>query len=418
MTSALRSSLLGALALVNARRPRIRNQALTVPSFFAAWITTEAAGLFAAKRVLVGILRYRRGGYRGTAGAAALALDVVTVGGLAALVQQGRRTGDEFEAVLAPYLDADNLASRPSAVRNGAIIPLLNGASTTKRVRNVGYVDDAPWRNTLDVYQPRRVDTPAGEPDAPDGTAAPRSIKRPAIVEIHGGGWILGDKNQQGIPLLNHMVKNGWVGFNINYRLAPKAKFPEQLIDCKRALAWIRANADELGVDPDFIVVTGGSAGGYLTAMMALTANDPEFQPGFEDADTSVAAAVPFYGVYDLADEGRAMVRGFREFLQWFVVGTKLKADGDRWTRLSPLHRVHADAPPMLIIHGTPDTLVPVEQARPFAAAMAATSDHAVLYAELAGANHAFDIFPSPRSVRTTEYVERFLSGVHLGLIK
>ena len=77
-----------------------------------------------------------------------------------------------------------------------------------------------------------------------------------------------------------------------------------------------------------------------------------------------------------------------------------------------------ARAPALFSAYGTPDTLVPVEQARPFAEAMAKTSEHAVVYAELAGANHAFDIFPSPRSVRTTEYVERFLSGVHLGLIK
>ena len=417
MTPALRSALLGALALLNARRPRIRNRALTVPSFFSGWITTEAAGLFAVKRVVVGVVRFRRGGYRGPAGGAALALDVATVGGLVALVQQGRRTGDEFEAVLAPYLDADTLAARPSSVRNGAVVPLFTGASTTKRVRNVGYVDDARWRNKLDVYQPKRAEAPAHE-NVPDGEAPKGSVPRPAIVEIHGGGWILGDKNQQGVPLLHHMVKNGWVGFNINYRLAPKAKFPEQLIDCKRAIAWIRRNADDLGVDPNFICVTGGSAGGYLTAMMALTANDPEFQPGFEDDDTTVQAAVPFYGVYDLADSNHAMAKGFDDFLRYVVVGSKMADDLDRWTRLSPVNRVHPDAPPMMIIHGTPDTLVPVEQARPFAEAMSKTSEHAVVYAELAGANHAFDIFPSPRSVRTTEYVERFLSGVHLGLIK
>ncbi|HQF94319.1 MAG TPA: alpha/beta hydrolase [Microthrixaceae bacterium] len=417
MEPVLRSAVGGALAILNARKPRIRSRVLTIPSFFSGWITTEAAGLLLLRRAVHAVRAWRLGRYRTTQGKVALALDAVTMAGLVGLIQQGRRTDEEFEAVLAPYLDAETLAARPSSVRNGAIIPLFTGASTTKRMRNVGYVEDARWRNKLDVYQPKRVEAAAHE-QVPEGEAPKGSVPRPAIVEIHGGGWILGDKNQQGVPLLHHMVKNGWVGFNINYRLAPKAKFPEQLIDCKRAIAWIRRNAVDLGVDPDFICVTGGSAGGYLTSMMALTANDPEFQPGFEDDDTTVQAAVPFYGVYDLEDSNHAMANGFDDFLRYVVVGTKMADDLDRYRRFSPLHRVHADAPPMMIVHGTPDTLVPVEQARPFAEAMAKTSEHAVVYAELAGANHAFDIFPSPRSVRTTEYVERFLSGVHLGLIK
>src|SRR4029450_4266482 len=69
-----------------------------------------------------------------------------------------------------------------------------------------------------------------------------------------------------------------------------------------RALRWIRERMAEYGGDPDFVVVTGGSAGGHLAALLALTPNDPEFQPGFEDVDTSVTACVPFYGVYDLGE--------------------------------------------------------------------------------------------------------------------
>ena len=87
------------------------------------------------------------------------------------------------------------------------------------------------------------------------------------MLQIHGGGWVIGDKREQGIPLLNHLAADGWVGFNVNYRLSPRAKFPDHLVDCKRALAWIREHADEYGVDPDFIVVTGGSAGGHLSAL-------------------------------------------------------------------------------------------------------------------------------------------------------
>jgi acetyl esterase/lipase len=289
-------------------------------------------------------------------------------------------------------------------VRAGAAVPVLYGRNRRQLQRNVSYVDRRGRRSKLDVSLPK---TPA----------APGTL-RPALLQVHGGGWILGNKEQQGLALLNHMAAQGWVGFNMNYQLAPKAKFPEQLIDVKRAIAWIREHAEQYQIDPNFIAVTGGSAGGYLTAMAALTANDPEFQPEFESVDTTIQAAVPFYGVYDLLDTDNAMVQGFREFLEQVVVGTKIRDDRDRWERYSPINRVHADAPPMMILHGTPDTLVPVEQARPFVERLAAASDHVVLYVELPGANHGFDIFPSARSVTTVEYVERFLTGVHEGRIK
>ena len=409
MEPVLRSALVGAVLAANAHKPRIRSLPLTIPSFAAGLIVGEAAGFFAAGRVLRMARAWRANRYSTTQGKVALALDVAAVAGFVTLVTQSLRVDDEFEAALAPHLSADFVERRPSSVRNGAFFPLLMGASTTRMTRNVGYVESARWRNTLDIYEPKRLDVPAGEhPAGP----------RPAIIEIHGGGWVLGNKNQQGLPLLHHMVKQGWVGFNINYRLAPRAKFPEQLIDCKQAIAWVRQNAEQYNVDPNFICVTGGSAGGYLTAMVALTENDPEFQPGFEDSDTSVQAAVPFYGVYDIADENHAMVKFFPEFMHRVVVGSSFKTDGERWKRFSPNRRIHKDAPPMLVVHGTNDTLVPVEQARPFVETLARESHNPVVYAELSGANHAFDLFPSPRSVRATEFVERFLTGVRQGVLR
>lgn len=403
----LRSSIRGAGFLVNSERPRIRSRALTLPSFFSAWVHTEAAGAFLAFHLWRTARALRRGEHRGWQGKLALGLQAATIVGLGRLIAEGRRVDHEFEAVLSRALDPADLAERPHATRAPLYAPHLMITDASKRTveRNVAYSDEAGWRHTLDIYRP--LD------GAPKGDGP-----RPALVEIHGGGWVVGNKNQQGLQLLNHMAGEGWTGFNINYRLAPRAKFPEQLIDAKRAIAWVRTHAAELGVDPDFLAVTGGSAGGYLTAMVALTANDPEFQPGFEDVDTSVQVAVPFYGVYDLHDRHAAMAPGFTDFLRMIVIGSDPSSDGDRWARYSPIDRVHPDAPPMLIIHGTNDTLVPVEQGRAFAAEMERVSDHTVLFTELAGANHAFDVFPSPRSVRTVEWVERFLDGVHRGRIK
>ena len=171
----------------------------------------------------------------------------------------------------------------PRFPRSHIAIPWL-----TFHRRDVEVVHDVPfWAGEgqtlrLDVYRPK--------------TAGRR---RPAIVQVHGGAWFIGFKEYQGIPLLTHLAQQGWVGFNVDYRLSPRVKWPTHLVDVKRAIAWVREHADEYGVDPDFIVVTGGSAGGHLAAMVGLTPGDPEYQPGFEAADAArflaMARARPGY---------------------------------------------------------------------------------------------------------------------------
>jgi len=107
---------------------------------------------------------------------------------------------------------------------------------------------------------------------------------------------------------MRELASRGWVCVASNYRLSPKATMPDHIVDVKRAIAWIREHIEEYGGDPDFVCITGGSAGGHLCSLAALTANDPRFQPGFESVDTSVHACVPFYGVFDFLD--RAGDRG------------------------------------------------------------------------------------------------------------
>jgi acetyl esterase/lipase len=401
MDPLLRSGLRGAISVSNARRPFIRNRLLTLPSFFSGWFTSEAAGLRLAWHSLNTVRLLRRCGLRSTQARLGLALEVATIAGLVGLIREGRRVGDHFEAALSPLLDAEVIEARPRSARAGGVVPFVSGASGRRIQRDIAYLPDRGRRNRLDVYQPRGP-----------------GVKRPMIVQIHGGGWIVGSKNDQGIPLLNHLAGNGWVGFSLNYRLAPRVSLLDQVVDIKSAIAWARTHAEEYGGDPDFIVVTGGSAGGHLSSLVALTANDPHFQPGFEHLDTSIAAAVPFYGVYNLLDEDSFMVPGFVEFLERVVVKAPFRGDhAEVWRRFSPVHRIHAAAPPMMLLHGTADTLVPVEQGRDFARRLDAGSDQSVVYVELPGTNHAFDVFPSPRTVRTVEYVERFLTGVRDGSI-
>ena len=146
--------------------------------------------------------------------------------------------------------------------------------------------------------------------------------------------------------------------------------------------------------------------------MVALTQNDPSYQPGFEDADTSVQAAVPFYGAYDLANvlDTKAGDNRLDYFLSRTVFKTKDRAVFEDAT---PLLHVSADAPPFFVIHGAHDSLVPVAEARELARRLRDVSKEPVVYAELPGAQHAFDVFHSIRSAHVIRGVERFLRWVH-----
>ncbi len=377
-----------ALCALNAFRPIRRGRVLFVWSFFAAWLTIEGTPVWLVFEAALGGLLVRAGALDRPAGWVGLVLVAAAWVGQVVLLVQGRATGAIAAAAIGDF-GHDALSARPSVDRSKVAVD-----------RNIEYRKVAGHRLRLDVYRP------AAEPEP--------GARRPVVLQIHGGAWVIGDKREQGIPLLRYLAGRGWVGFNVNYRLSPGATFPDHLVDIKAALAWIRAHADEYGIDPDFVVVTGGSAGGHLTALMALTANDARYQPGFEHADTSVQAAVPFYGVYDFTNRNDTMAP---EFLNWILQPLVVKAfiedEPERFTEASPVDQVHAAAPPFLIIHGDKDTLAPVVDARQFAERLREASDSEVIYIELRGAQHAFDLFGSPRSRRIVQATERFLFAVH-----
>ena len=377
-----------ALLLINAFRPVRRNRLLFLGSFATSWLTIEAAPIWLVLWPLATGALVWAGALDRWVGWVGLVLVAAWWVGLVVLLLQGRGATATATAAFGDF-GRDALDQRENPVRDKVRVD-----------RNIEYRKVAGRRLKLDVYQP------ATPPEA--------GARRPAILQIHGGAWVIGDKREQGLPLLKYLASHGWVGFNVNYRLSPAATFPDHLVDLKAALVWIRAHADTYGIDPDFVVVTGGSAGGHLTAMMALTANDPEYQPGFEDADTSVQAAVPFYGVYDFTNRDETVGPELRTWLlEPLVMKAFFADDPDAFHRASPLDRIHADAPPFLIIHGDKDTLAPVDDARRFADELRQTSDSEVLYIELHGAQHAFDVFGSPRTRRMVKAVERFLFAVY-----
>jgi acetyl esterase/lipase len=389
--------VVGVLHAANAVSPRKGSPVLFAWSFFASWITIELVWHHLALGALATALLVNAGALEQPAGVVGLVLMLVT-GVLLVII--GLSTGKTRVTMHGALVDLEPEAAAPRFPRSHVVLPVLvNHRKGVRRVRNIEYARVAGRRLRLDVTVPS-APVPAGR------------ARRPALMQIHGGGWVIGDKREQGLPLLNHMAAQGWVGFNVNYRLSPSVAFPGHLIDLKRGLAWIKEHADEYDIDPDFVCVTGGSAGGHLAAMMGLTANDPAFQPGFEDVDTSLAAAVPFYGIYDFTDQGAfgSDPEIFRRFLEPLVIQAFLAEEPERFAAASPIHHLRPDAPPFFVVHGDRDTLAPVADARTFVDQLRAVSSAPVLYAEMRGAQHAFEVFPSVRTATVIEGVERFLS--------
>ena len=246
---------------------------------------------------------------------------------------------------------------------------------------------------TLNVYRPRNGDGPF-----------------PVLLYVHGGGWTMGSKNFQGLATSTHMASRGWLCVNADYRLSPRATFPDHIVDVKRAIRWVREEGARLGADPDFVVITGGSAGGHLCALAALTPKEPEYQPGFEEVDTRLQGCIPFYGVFDFTGERSHWPhRGLYQTVERAVMKRRQKEDPESFRRASPLHRVSAEAPPFLVIHGTADSLVPIEESRVFHRALAEATGGRAALAEIPGAQHAFELFPSLRTESVRSAVERFL---------
>ena len=252
-------------------------------------------------------------------------------------------------------------------------------------------------RNHLDIW--RRPDLDRGG-------------KAPVLLQIPGGAWMVGSKRQQAYPLMSHLAELGWVCVAINYRLSPRSTWPDHIVDVKRALAWTKEHIAEYGGDPDWVAITGGSAGGHLSSLAALTPNDPQFQPGFEDADTSVRAAVPFYGLYDFT-RNDAIHRLMAPTMAKYVFKLRKAALKEAFRAASPITYVSPDAPPFFVLHGRNDSLIPVEQGRAFSKRLREVSRQPVAYAELPFAQHAFDIFGSARAAHAAVAVEQFLAEIY-----
>jgi acetyl esterase/lipase len=369
----------GVLAAAGARRPVVRRWPLSILQAVPCTPASETPALLAAAHVLAGAVALVRGGLL------AAAANGLAIAALADLRRDAARSAAVLEDALAP-LDP------------GPPVPLQRAVAGTlvrsryRRVADIAYGEHLAHR--LDVW---------ARPDLP------RDARAPVLVQVHGGGWTGGDKVGQAEPLLARLAGLGWVCVTVNYRLGPAEAWPAMIVDVKRAVAWVRENIAGYGGDPGFVAISGGSAGGQLAALAALTPNDPDFQPGFADVDTTLAAAVALYGVYDFTvDE-----HGLFALLEGKVLGTTLAADERSWRQASPVHRAGPHAPPFLVVHGDTDPIAGVGQSRRLVRRLREVSRQAVCYAELPRAQHGFDALPTARTAHTVAAIGRFLTAVH-----
>jgi acetyl esterase/lipase len=303
---------------------------------------------------------------------------VLAVGALAGLALVVAASGRPTRAAVARAFSASGLSAElpaagrdtllvPRATPGNVLLPFRRRRGDVERIRDVSYGPD-PRRHRLDLYRSR--ETP------PTG---------PVLVHFHGGHFVSGRRDRESLPLLYHLAAAGWIAVSADYALGGAAAFPQAHVDAKRAIAWVREHIARYGGDPAQVVVAGNSAGAHLALFAALTADEARYQPGFEHARTAVAAAVGLGGYYGplLADRPDSAVAA----------------------------HVHAAAPPVLLLHGENDPVVPAEAARRLAHQLTSVSRAAVVHATLPRAGHNLDYFHSSRTRAVIAAVAGFSRG-------
>jgi len=378
--------------------------------FGTALMATELAWIWLPLQLLLAWILISAGALGSALGIIALLVLLATWPGLVWSIWQSTRAAEAVENALNDGLGANYRNQIPPAASH-----LLR--------KNVRFSD---WRRPMVKTPPPGVEVIRRIPYGPAGVRQQLDIYRPphvpaegcpVLLQIHGGAWMIGDKGAQALPLMHHLASRGWICVAANYRLSPSVGFPTHLEDCKRALCWVRKNGREYGMNTDFVAVTGGSAGGHLSALMGLTENRQELQPDDPGVDTSVQACIPFYGIYDflVRYDQHPNRRVYERFLTGKVLHESVHDNPALWDLASPVAQIHPDAPPFMILHGSHDSLAAVAEGRVFSQKLREVSVNPVVYVELPGTEHAWEVVHSLRTEHTIDGVHRFLEWVRAG---
>lgn len=376
------------LATLAAYQPRFFGP-LRVAAGFVGMAVTLLVPQYLVLAAMLTVAAFLEGAFHDTLGQVGLGLHLVSMVALVVLqwrmnralpLLDGQAVGDDEW----PFSDASRDAFAPTV---GPSLLLRTKILSTARVeRGIEFRRAGRRRLALDVYRP------------PEG-----SERKPAIVYVHGGGWITGSRRQSRF-MCAELASRGFPVFAISYRFAPFTGMKDIVSDCKAGLAWVRARQGEYGADERTLVM-GGSAGGHLAAMLALTPNEKRFQPGFEEADTSVNGAVIFYGVTELS----SVYTTHKDLLfGWFlqvVVRSSYAKNPDLWRELEPVSWASKAAPSMLFVHGLADAVVPVAHSRLLAKKLREEGASRVNLLEVPLAQHAFEVMPTVQQQRAVRLI-------------
>lgn len=305
-------------------------------------------------------------------------------------------TSDVFAAALRDLVSPMDLQVQWPAPQRSA--PVLKSLEYRRNLHRSGVRYGDHPAQVLDVW--RRKDL-AGAP-------------APVLIFVPGGAWVHGSRMLQGYALLSHLAEQGWVCLSIDYRVAPHHRWPQHIHDVKSAIAWARANVDRFGGDRNFVTIAGASAGGHLASLAGLTIDDPAFQTHLpEGSDTSVDAVIGIYGRYDWEDRSTDERARFLDFLERVVVNKRQERHPEVFRNASPMARVHADAPPFFVVHGTGDSVIPVAQARSFVEHLRSVSRSVTGYLEIPRAGHGFDMTDGSCTESAAAAIGLFLNQIH-----
>ena len=203
------------------------------------------------------------------------------------------------------------------------------------------YSETGDWKGREDIYYNPTAATPT-----------------PIIFNIHGGGWNHGVKEGQGG--FSSFFKMGYAVANIEYRLTPQATAPAAIEDVRAAILYVVQHAKELNINPNKIVVMGGSAGGHLALMAGLLQNDNTFDGAYKKTTKyTIAAIINKYGIADVWDWAYGPNIRSKSAINW--LGAKAKDEAFAMS-VSPIFYVKKTSPPTFIVHGDADPTVPYQQ--------------------------------------------------------
>jgi len=237
------------------------------------------------------------------------------------------------------------------------------GCAAPIEMENIAYDDRFGEETTLDLFLPE------------DG-----ATRRPAVLFLHGGLWASGDKSEYA-DAARRLGGSGYVAATANYRLVPEGTYPAAIHDARCALAFLRAHADEYGLDPDRVAVVGYAGGGYLASLLGVAEGTAELEPDCGAGTTGPAnAVIAASAMHDLT------LLGDTDEVEDFLGGTLEDLPG-RYAIASPVSHVKPEAPPYLLLHGDFDFVVSSEQSERMEAALREAGG-SVRYLELFDPGH------------------------------